>query len=204
MVKPYVMELDVHCKKRIVVYAEDMADAKAKAEVLVINADAVAISVNDADSLRLECQGEAQPEDFRKYQLYSEYGELYMPLDNTDERLLEKAKQLIVDFAKREYGDALDPLDLENIEEIPVAYTDYEEEELSVEVFVDLKNFKVNTYLGGYLVSSRGSCDNIEDFIQELDFMLDFDDLTFITPEEDEAYRSAVSSGREPDRPIVK
>lgn len=53
---------------------------------------------------------------------------------------LEQAKEYINSFCEFEYGD---PADFDNLRDIPIAYTDYEELGISVSVSVNLVDYKI-------------------------------------------------------------
>lgn len=197
MKKPYVVEVEETYRRTVVIYAEDPDDAYERAEELCNNDD-IEITVHHFSSRNCVCTGEANDADLRGYPKFDKTGEITEPPEDAEAALLQKARDIIRSFIRSEYGDECDEADFSNESLIPVAWTDYEDEGIKMQVFIDLPARKFKTYLNGYLVSSRGD-DDLEEFIDDLDFALDWEDLVIITEEEREVFDACVSSGKRPD-----
>lgn len=199
MKKPYVVEVEETYRRTVVIYAEDSDDAYERAEELCNNED-IEITAHHFSSRNCVCTGEANDADLRGYSKFDESGEITEPPEDSEAGLLQKAKDLIRSFNRSEYDEEAD---FSDETAIPIAYTDYEDENsdlagIQVRVFVDLPACKIKTYMNGHLVSSRGS-DELEEFVSDLEFCLDFDDLVTITEEEKETYDAAIAAGKQPE-----
>lgn len=198
MKKPYVVEVEETYRRTVVVYAEDADDAYERAEELCNNDD-IEITVHHFNSRNCVCTGEANEADLRGYPKFDETGPITEPPEDSEEGLLRKARDIIRSFIRSEYGEDEDDEESFSDESlIPVAWTDYEDEGIKMQVFVDLPARKIRTYLNGFLVSSRGH-DDLEQFVDKLDFSLDWEDLVIITDEEREMLECCVSIGKKPD-----
>lgn len=194
MKKPFVVEVEETYRRTVVVYAEDSDDAYERAEELC-NSDDINITAQHFSSRNCVCTGEANEADLRGYPKFDKTGEITEPPEDSEAGLINKAKDIIRSFIRSEYDDEAD---FSNEGLIPVAWTDYEDEGIKMQVFVDLPARKIRTYLNGYLVSSRGH-DDLEKFVDELEFSLDWEDLVIITEEEREMLECCVSIGKKPD-----
>ena len=66
---------------------------------------------------------------------------------------LDRAKQLIEQFAYSEYGS--DDVDFSDLEHIGIAYTTITDDELEIQVNVDLVHFSVSQLVEGVCVERR-------------------------------------------------
>ena len=105
--------------------------------------------------------------------------ELPQPLTQ-DQALLEQAKELIDQFCQEEYDSYADFSDLEKV---GIAYTTVTDEEISIQVNVDLVNYRVERYLDGQFLERR-QYDSLEALIQNELTDLNFDDLTAVSEDE--------------------
>lgn len=96
---------------------------------------------------------------------YNDWGELIPPTP------MDTAREYINRFCEFEYGE---PADFSNPREVTIAYTDYEDLGISVQVYVDLVNFRiVYEYTSRYDFEQY---DSIESMLPILEYM-DFDAL---------------------------
>lgn len=89
---------------------------------------------------------------------------------------LEKAKKMISDFCKEEYGNDTD--DFSNLEEIGLAYTTITDDELDIQVYADLIHYQIRVEIEGKNIPELTTQYNsLEEMIdKELEY-LDFDSL---------------------------
>ena len=114
-----------------------------------------------AEAYRLELQGQAE------------------------QALLERAKGLISDFCRSEYGSEAD---FSDPAKIGVAYTAVTDDEIPVQVNIDLVNFRLERYLDGEHLETRQYGSLQEIITNELE-NLDFSDLIHVSDEVVEQYR---------------
>lgn len=105
--------------------------------------------------------------------------------------LLEEAKSLINDFFIREFRD--EEADFSDLAQVPLAYTEIEDDYLPVQCTVDLIDPSIRTYLGNVLVETihYESLKELIDF--ELKFM-DFDLLVYVSEEMMKTYMETVGA----------
>ena len=126
---------------------------------------------------------------------HNKYIEKNVPNFGTDE-LLDKAIDVINEYALREFRHELD---FSNLSYVELAYTDIlfdsDETEHAVNVIADLENYKIIKKIDSYVVS--------EDVYESLQSMfeyalqnLDFDDLTYPELEEEQRYYDLLSADR--------
>ena len=101
------------------------------------------------------------------------------------EPALERAKRLINDFCRSEYGDDADFSDLTKI---GVAYTTVTDDEIPIQVNIDLVNYRLERYLDNEPLDTRQYGSMQELIANELE-SLDFSDLVYVSDEEAEQYR---------------
>ena len=114
-----------------------------------------------AEAYRLELQGQAE------------------------QALLERAKGLISDFCRSEYGaeaDFSDPA------KIGVAYTTVTDDEIPIQVNIDLVNYRLERYLDDVHLETR-QYGSLQDLIANELENLDFSDLIHVSDEDVEQYR---------------
>ena len=114
-----------------------------------------------AEAYRLELQGQAE------------------------QALLERAKGLISDFCRSEYGSEADFSDPAKVD---VAYTTVTDDEIPVQVNIDLVNFRLERYLDDEHLETRQYASLQELISNELE-NLDFSDLIHVSDEDVEQYR---------------
>ena len=88
---------------------------------------------------------------------------------------LERAKQLIAEYCKREFGEESSP-DFTNIEKIPIAYTTTEDDEHEIQVYADLVNCEITKFIDGKQYSVEWY-DNLAQMNSDCLEGLDFDEL---------------------------
>jgi len=114
-----------------------------------------------AEAYRLELQGQAE------------------------QALLERAKGLISDFCRSEYGSEAD---FSNPAKIGVAYTTITDDEIPVQVNIDLVNFRLERYLDDEHLETR-QYGSLQELISNELENLDFSDLIHVSDEAVEQYR---------------
>ena len=114
-----------------------------------------------AEAYRLELQGQAE------------------------QALTERAKGLISDFCRSEYGSEAD---FSDPTKIGVAYTTVTDDEIPVQVNIDLVNFRLERYLDDEHLETRQYASLQELITNELE-NLDFSDLIHVSDEDVEQYR---------------
>ena len=114
-----------------------------------------------AEAYRLELQGQAE------------------------QALLERAKGLISDFCRSEYGSEVD---FGDPAKVGVAYTTVTDDEIPVQVNIDLVNFRLERYLDGEHLETRRYASLQELISNELE-NLDFSDLIHVSDEDVEQHR---------------
>ena len=114
-----------------------------------------------AEAYRLELQGQAE------------------------QALLERAKGLISDFCRSEYGSEAD---FSDPAKIGVAYTTVTDDEIPIQVNIDLVNFRLERYLDDEHLETRQYASLQELITNELE-NLDFSDLIHVSDEDVEQYR---------------
>ena len=124
-----------------------------------------------AEAYRLELQGQAE------------------------QALLERAKGLISDFCRSEYGSEAD---FSDPAKVGVAYTTVTDDEIPVQVNIDLVNFRLERYLDDEHLETRQYGSLQELITNELE-NLDFSDLIHVSDEDVEQHR-----WHEPETPDVE
>ena len=114
-----------------------------------------------AEAYRLELQGQAE------------------------QALLERAKGLISDFCRSEYGSEAD---FSDPAKIGVAYTTVTDDEIPIQVNIDLVNYRLERYLDDEHLETRQYGSLQEIITNELE-SLDFSDLIHVSDEDVEQYR---------------
>ena len=124
-----------------------------------------------AEAYRLELQGQAE------------------------QALLERAKGLISDFCRSEYGSEAD---FSDPTKIGVAYTTVTDDEIPIQVNIDLVNFRLERYLDDEHLETRQYASLQELITNELE-NLDFSDLIHVSDEDMEQYL-----WREPEEAVAE
>ena len=114
-----------------------------------------------AEAYRLELQGQAE------------------------QALLERAKGLISDFCRSEYGSEAD---FSDPAKVGVAYTTVTDDEIPIQVNIDLVNYRLERYLDDEHLETRQYGSLQEIITNELE-NLDFSDLIHVSDEDVEQYR---------------
>ena len=99
-----------------------------------------------------------------------------MELDST----LERAKELIDDFCQNEYDS---PADFEDLSKIGIGYTTVTDDEIPIQAYANLEDFRIERYLDGTLIDSR-QYDSLQALIDNELEDLDFSDLIDVTDEQ--------------------
>ncbi len=114
-----------------------------------------------AEAYRLELQGQAE------------------------QALMERAKGLISDFCRSEYGSEAD---FSDPAKIGVAYTTVTDDEIPIQVNIDLVNYRLERYLDDEHLETR-QYGSLQDLISNKLENLDFSDLIHVSDEDVEQYR---------------
>ena len=114
-----------------------------------------------AEAYRLELQGQAE------------------------QALMERAKGLISDFCRSEYGSEAD---FSDPAKVGVAYTTVTDDEIPVQVNIDLVNFRLERYLDDEHLETR-QYGSLQELISNELENLDFSDLIHVSDEDVEQYR---------------
>ena len=114
-----------------------------------------------AEAYRLELQGQAE------------------------QALMERAKGLISDFCRSEYGSEAD---FSDPAKIGVAYTTITDDEIPIQVNIDLVNFRLERYLDDEHLETR-QYGSLQELISNELENLDFSDLIHVSDEDVEQYR---------------
>ena len=128
----------------------------------------------DADGVTEEFTSEWQAEAYRP--------ELQ---GQAEQALLERAKGLISDFCRSEYGSEAD---FSDPAKIGVAYTTVTDDEIPIQVNIDLVNYRLERYLDDEHLETRQYGSLQEIITNELE-NLDFSDLIHVSDEDVEQYR---------------
>ncbi|GKI15353.1 hypothetical protein CE91St44_18380 [Oscillospiraceae bacterium] len=128
----------------------------------------------DADGVTEEFTSEWQAETYR-LELQGQ----------AEQALLERAKGLISDFCRSEYGSEAD---FSDPAKIGVAYTTVTDDEIPVQVNIDLVNYRLERYLDDEHLETRQYASLQELITNELE-NLDFSDLIHVSDEDVEQYR---------------
>ena len=102
-----------------------------------------------------------------------------------EQALMERAKGLISDFCRSEYGSEAD---FSNPAKIGVAYTTVTDDEIPIQVNIDLVNYRLERYLDDAHLETRQYGSLQELITNELE-NLDFSDLIHVSDEDVEQYR---------------
>lgn len=178
----YKVTIEETFTRTVIVEADTPYDAVEAAEELCNNST-IDLGAHDFSSRNCRCEGVADgnTEAFEKY------------TDPELAKLEDQAKEAINSFCLREYQEAAT---FEDLTKIPILWTDYEDElsELTykVEVFANLKERSISTYVNEVLVSCVQE-KTLADFVDTLDF-LDFDAYAEISDEEWKVYWATVKS----------
>ena len=86
------------------------------------------------------------------------------------------AEKLINDYCISEFGYEAD---FSNIEKIGVAYTTTEDERHEIQVYVNLKEFKLETYFDNHLIDTE-QYESLENMNESCLHYLSFDELVYI------------------------
>ena len=138
----------------------------------------------DADGVTEEFTSEWQAE---AYQLELQ--------GQAEQALMERAKGLISDFCRSEYGSEAD---FSDPAKVGVAYTTVTDDEIPVQVNIDLVNFRLERYLDDEHLETRQYGSLQELITNELE-NLDFSDLIHVSDEDVEQHR-----WHEPETPDVE
>ena len=114
-----------------------------------------------AEAYRLELQGQAE------------------------QALLERAKGLISDFCRSEYGSEVD---FSDPTKIGIAYTTVTDDEIPIQVNIDLVNYRLERYLDDEHLETR-QYGSLQEFISNELENLDFSDLIHVSDEDVEQHR---------------
>lgn len=179
----FIVEVTETLVRKVIIEADTRYDAVEAAETLCNNG-VIDLDGKDFSSRNCQCIGTANDEDMG----------IEIHQDPEIARLEAEAKEAIEVFCQNEYQEDVDFSDLTKI---PLLYTDDEKEgfEYKVEVFANLPERSISTYVSGILVSSVKQ-KTLADFVDTLQF-LDFDAYAEISDEEWEAYWASFHQSKE-------
>ena len=87
-----------------------------------------------------------------------------------------KLREAISDFVRREYGDELEPFEFQDMDHIPIAYTEIgDEEEHEIQMIVDAAELQLKQYVDGHLTDTWQYAD-FNCLLQEIEH-ISFDEL---------------------------
>ena len=166
----FIVEVAETLVRKVIIEADTRYDAIEAAENLC-NDGVIDLDGKDFSSRNCQCIGIANDEDMA----------MEIHRDPELARLESEAKEAIKSFCQAEYQEDADFSDLTKI---PLLYTDDEKEgfEYKVEVFANLPERSISTYVNGVLVSCVKQ-KTLADFVDTLAF-LDFDAYAEISEEE--------------------
>lgn len=179
----FLVEVTETLVRKVIIEADTRYDAVEAAETLCNNG-VIDLDGKDFSSRNCQCIGTANDEDMG----------IEIHQDPEIARLEAEAKEAIEVFCQNEYQEDVDFSDLTKI---PLLYTDDEKEgfEYKVEVFANLPERSISTYVSGILVSCVKQ-KTLADFVDTLQF-LDFDAYAEISDEEWEAYWASFHQSKE-------
>ncbi len=105
----------------------------------------------------------------------------YAPFANEHDILIDRAKELIDEFCRVEYGD--DGADYSNLSEVHLAYTETEDGLHEIQSYADLENFRIVTKVDNQIVRTE-EYESLQGLIDYALNNLEFGDLTFLSSEE--------------------
>lgn len=189
---PYLVEITETHVRTVVIYAHSPIDSEISAESLCRNGNLVVSNGNDPIERHCECQGIPAQKDLHCYACFDADGTSHCS-NATSEDPWSRAIRLISNFYWDSYRERITKDAFANLSAVPIAATDYEDnvdEPLQVQVYADLLNFAIVTFINGIQVSKSQSS-SLEAFCNEhLEFLV-FDDLVYIEDKEHDAYRAA-------------
>ena len=128
---------------------------------------------------------------YRSFDSESEAKEFANQLNELEERpALDRAKELIDQFCKAEYDS---PADFSDLSQVGIGHTTVTDDEIPIQCYANLVDFRIERYLGETLIESRQS-NSLEELIAHELENLDFSDLIYVTDEEVERYYEAESA----------
>ena len=128
---------------------------------------------------------------YRTFDSESEAKEFANQLNELEERpALDRAKEMIDQFCKAEYDS---PADFSDLSQVGIGYTTVTDDEIPIQCYANLVDFRIERYLGETLIESRQS-NSLEELIAHELENLDFSDLIYVTDEEVERYYEAESA----------
>lgn len=128
---------------------------------------------------------------YRTFDFESEAKEFANQLNELEERpALDRAKELIDQFCKAEYDS---PADFSDLSQVGIGHTTVTDDEIPIQCYANLVDFRIERYLGETLIESRQS-NSLEELIAHELENLDFSDLIYVTDEEVERYYEAESA----------
>lgn len=97
-----------------------------------------------------------------------------------DTELIEKAKSLIDNFVMTEYEQSTGA-DFSDLSKIEIAYTETEDEQHSIQAYIDLLHPCIFTTIDGKTVN-KNEYKSLEKLIEDIPY-LDFEDLIYVDEE---------------------
>ena len=99
-----------------------------------------------------------------------------------DAQCLTSAKNLIRDYCRREFEDDK-KVDFSDLSKIPVAYTTTEDEKHEIQAYINLVDFRVETFVDDKCVQIE-QYDSLEEMVEDALPSLCFDDLVCVSEED--------------------
>ena len=128
---------------------------------------------------------------YRTFESEDEAKEYASQLNKLEERpALDSAKELIDRFCQAEYDS---PADFSDLSQVGIGHTTVTDDEIPIQCYANLVDFRIERYLGETLIESRQS-NSLEELIAHELENLDFSDLIYVTDEEVERYYEAESA----------
>lgn len=178
---PHIVDVTASYRRSVIVLAEDTATSEQLAETLCSNG-IIAFTNDDSAGCEAVCGGVASPMDFRYYSgVFSNDGKLPISAHGY---LVTSAIRLINEYLRDTFGAETSKVDVEHLDDIPLASTDYEEVDervpvssgYNVSVKADLLHCQIRTYINDILVDIR-KFRNLEVFCNEELAHLNFAEL---------------------------
>ncbi len=101
---------------------------------------------------------------------------------NLENEMVAKAKGFIEEYCRREFEDEKS-VDFSDLSKIPVAYTTTEDEEHEIQAYINLEDFRIETFVDDKCVRTE-QYDSFEEMIEDVLPYLCFDELVCVSDEE--------------------
>ena len=105
----------------------------------------------------------------------------YAPFANEHDMLLDRAKELINEFCRKEYAG--EGADFSNLSEVNLAYTETEDGLHEIQSYANLEDFRIVTMVDGQVVRTE-QYESLQDLVDNALEALEFGDLVYVSEEE--------------------